>query len=81
MMNKMNWKVKAWIGAFIIGLIFVAPLMYLLPRGSTDPGDVGFWQAIYTAFLGLPVTFFIIKWRQKYLDEMERNNDRHSQES
>ena len=74
MQIKISWKAKAWLLSLGLGLVFFIPLMYLLPHGSTDPSEIGFWYAFFMAFIsGIPVTYYIIKWRQKHLNKTEKN--------
>lgn len=72
MFKSINWKAKIWVISIFLGLIVFIPLMLLLPNGSTNPADPGFWQAFFMAFIAdIPVTYYIVKWRQKYLDEQK----------
>ena len=66
MTRKLGWKTRVWIASFAVGLIFFYPLTYLLPYGSMDPRDIGFWNAFYIAFItGIPITYYIIRQQEK----------------
>lgn len=74
--DKINWKHKAWIISIALDFIFFIPLAYLLPHGSLNPNDVGFWHVFFMTFiLGTPVTYYIIKWRQEYINRQERQGE------
>ena len=72
MFKSINWKVRIWVISISMGAIAFVLLMFLLPNGSTNPADPVFWQAFFMAFIAdIPVTYYIVKWRQKYLDEQK----------
>ncbi len=74
--SKINWKHKAWIISIVLDFVFFVPLAYLLPHGSLNPKDIGFWYVIFMTFVpGTFVTYYIIKWRQDYISEHEAQDE------
>ena len=74
--SKMNWKRRAWIISIVLDFVLFVPLAYLLPHGSLNPKDIGFWHVMFITFVpGIFVTYYIIKWRQEYISKHEAQDD------
>ena len=74
--KSVHWKKRIWISMIIFGCIFSIPLMHLIPGGSTNPAEPGFWSALFIAFVpNLISAYVIIKARERYLKQNKENKD------